>query len=316
MIETTDDSAANALPIGTRIGECEIEALIGFGPCSLVYLAEDRSLGHRVAIKEYMPASLASRVDRSCRLVVKHDPGEHDPWEPRTSHQEAFEAGLRSFVDAARLFAGLDHPALLKVHRFWEENGTAYMAMRHYQDPTLKQALTAMSAAPEETTLRAWLRRLMDALEAVHGVQGLHGEVVPDNILMTESGPLLLDSGAARRTIAAMTPGPRMVPRFGFAPCEHHIDELSGPWTDLYALASVVYFAITGQTPIAGVGRMMRDELEPLSRIAAGRYSSRFLGAIDVAMAVHPEHRPQSIGRFRDLLDAPGALPVASASTR
>ena len=281
---------------GTRLRDYEITGLIGEGGFGIVYLAWDHSLQRKVAIKEYMPASMVSRIAGSSAIVVKSD-----------RHLDTFKAGLKSFVNEARLLARFDHPSLVKVYRFWEENGTAYMVMPFYEGPTLKTALAELGHVPSEAELRAWLDPLLDALTVMHAAQCFHRDIAPDNILLTASGPLLLDFGAARRVIGDMTHALTVVLKPGYAPIEQYGDVASmsqGAWTDLYALACVVYYAITGKTPMSSVERLMDDRIEPLSVAAAGRYSAAFLGAIDAALAVRPQDRPQDEARFRALLDA------------
>ena len=142
----------HTLPLGTRLRDYEITGLIGEGGFGIVYLAWDHSLQRKVAIKEYMPASMAARVNGSSAIVVKSE-----------RHLDTFRAGLKSFVNEARLLARFDHPSLVKVYRFWEENGTAYMVMPHYDGPTLKTALTELGRVPSEAELRTWLKPILDA---------------------------------------------------------------------------------------------------------------------------------------------------------
>ena len=298
----------HTLPIGTYLRDYEINGLIGEGGFGIVYLAWDHSLQRKVAIKEYMPASMASRVAGSSAIVVKSE-----------RHLDTFKAGLKSFVNEARLLARFDHRALVKVYRFWEENGTAYMAMPFYEGPTLKTALAELGHVPSEAELRTWLDPLLDALTVMHAAQCFHRDIAPDNILITSTGPLLLDFGAARRVIGDMTHALTVVLKPGYAPIEQYGDVASmsqGAWTDLYALACVVYYAITGKTPMSSVERLMDDRLEPLSTTAAGRYGDAFLRAIDAALAVKPQDRPQNEAQFRALLDAdlPAAPPAAPSS--
>jgi hypothetical protein len=284
------------LPVGTRLRDYEITGLIGEGGFGIVYLAWDHSLQRRVAVKEYMPSSLVSRVNGSSAIVVKSE-----------RHLDTFKAGLRSFVNEARLLARFDHPSLVKVYRFWEENGTAYMVMPYYEGPTLKAALASLGHAPGEDELRAWLTPLLDALAVMHAAHCYHRDIAPDNILLTPGGPLLLDFGAARRVIGDMTHALTVVLKPGYAPIEQYGDVATmaqGAWTDLYALACVVYYAITGKTPISSVERLMGDSMQPLAVLAAGRYSPAFLRAIDAALAVRPQDRPQNERAFRTLLDA------------
>ena len=123
-----------------------------------------------------------------------------------------------------------------------------------------------------------------NALQVLHAAQCYHRDISPDNILITDSGPMLLDFGAARRVIGDVQRALTVVLKPGFAPIEQYGDTPGmhqGAWTDVYALAAVVYFAIMGKTPPPSVGRLLKDNYQPLVEAAAGRYSERFLAAID-----------------------------------
>ncbi|WP_250475562.1 serine/threonine-protein kinase [Caballeronia sp. GAFFF1] len=300
----------NVLPPGTRLGEFEIVGLIGEGGFGIVYLAFDTSLGRHVALKEYMPSALAARVG-STHVQVKSE-----------RHESMFRAGLKSFInDEARLLARFDHQSLVKVYRFWEANGTAYMVMPYYKGVTLKAALQAMTQPPDEAWLRALLTPLLDALAVLHAADCFHRDIAPDNIILLEESnrPVLLDFGAARRVIGDMTQALTVILKPGYAPIEQYAEVPSlrqGPWTDHYALAALVYFAITGRTPPPSVGRMVKDSYQPLARIAAGRYSPAFLKAIDHALAVQPGNRPQTDRQFAAelgiTLDDPSVKQTAS----
>jgi serine/threonine protein kinase len=296
-----DVGSHNALPAGTRLGEFEIEGLIGEGGFGIVYLARDHSLERRVALKEYMPASLASR-GHDASVTVRSE-----------RHRETFEVGRRSFVNEARLLAQFDHAALVKVYRFWEANGTAYMVMPFYDGVTLRDALKARGAPPDEAWIRKILSPVMDALEIIHAENCFHRDIAPDNImLLRDERPVLLDFGAARRVIGDMTQALTVILKPGYAPIEQYAEMpgmKQGPWTDIYALAAVVYFMITGRTPPPSVGRMMQDSYEPLATIAAGRYNPTFLAGIDACLGVRAESRPQTIGQMRELVGFTFAVP-------
>lgn len=281
-------NAQHALAAGTRLGEFEIVELIGEGGFGIVYLAYDTQLGRHVALKEYIPAALASRVG-AAEVSVKSE-----------RHEETFRAGLKSFINEARLLARFDHHSLVKVYRFWEANGTAYMVMPYYEGMTLRDGLRRLPAPPDEAWLRALLAPLIEALAVLHAAQCYHRDIAPDNIMLLKGSgrPVLLDFGAARRVIGDMTQALTVILKPGYAPIEQYAEVAAlkqGPWTDVYALAAVVYFAIEGKTPPPSVGRLMSDTYVPLATTAAGRYSERFLRAIDHALAVSPEQRPQSV---------------------
>ena len=294
----------NSLAIGTKLGEFEITGLIGEGGFGIVYLALDHSLGRTVALKEYMPSALAARSE-SVTVSVKSE-----------RHTETFQAGLRSFVNEARLLAQFDHPSLVKVYRFWEANGTAYMVMPYYKGMTLKQSLKQLPTAPDEKWLKELLAPLLDALESIHREQCFHRDIAPDNILLLPEGrPLLLDFGAARRVVGDMTQALTVILKPGYAPIEQYADVQhmkQGAWTDIYALGAVVYFAIMGKTPPPAVGRMIKDDLVPLASAAVGRYSDEFLRGIDRALAVKPADRPQNIAELRDLLHIDSSIATSS----
>lgn len=289
--EELERHAPRALPEGLRLQDhYEIVGSIGEGGLGIVYLAWDHTQERHVAIKEYMPAVLATRDSASTAVVLRS---------PR--HQDSFRIGLRSFINEARILARFDHPSLVRVLHHWEDKGTAYMAMPYYQGPTLAHALADLGRPPGEAELCRWLRPLLDALGTLHAVSCLHRDVAPDNILLTDAGPVLLDFGAARRVIDSAGQSSTVVFKPGFTPVEQYGELASmrqGPWTDLYALAAVAYTAIAGQAPVSSVERTPEDPLRPLSEAAHGRYSAAFLAGIDAALSVHPKDRPQSAAEF------------------
>jgi hypothetical protein len=310
---STSRRSGNALPDGARLGEFEIRAVIGEGGFGIVYLAWDHLLQRQVAIKEYMPSTLATRSLTTTDVTPRAD-----------KFAETFMLGLRSFINEAQLLASFDHPSLLKVYRFWEANGTAYMVMPFYQGTTLKRALIALNAPPEEGWLLMQLGHLLDALEEMHQAHCYHRDIAPDNILLLDEGhPLLLDFGAARRVIGDATQALTAFLKPGYAPVEQYAEMPSmrqGAWTDLYALGSVVHYAVMGHTPPESVARLVTDTMLPLQRAAAGRYSAGFLRAIDHALGVRPQDRPQSVAEMRaelrlqpraPRLRKPGDIPTA-----
>ena len=158
------------------------------------------------------------------------------------------------------------------------------------------------------------------ALGELHESGLLHRDIAPDNIiLLAGSGrPLLLDFGAARRVIGDMTQALTVILKPGYAPVEQYAEipgMKQGPWTDVYALAAVVYFAIVGRTPPPSVGRLLNDTYKPLVEAAAGRYSPEFLAAVDRALAVRPEQRTQSIAQLREELGLEGLVAPSTVLT-
>ncbi|WP_148264722.1 serine/threonine protein kinase [Collimonas fungivorans] len=298
--ETT--AVENCLPKGTRLADFEIIGVIGEGGFGIVYFAFDRSLRRMVAIKEYMPGTLAGRGPDK-KVVVRSQ-----------RHRETFTIGLKSFIKEARLLAQFDHPALIKVYRFWEQNNTAYMAMRYYEGRTLKSVVQNSPAQVTEAWLKSMLKPMLEALDAMYRVQILHRDISPDNIMIQKSGEaVLLDFGAARQIIGDMTHSLTVILKPGYAPVEQYADDAmmkQGPWTDIYSLSAVIYFAIVKSAPPTSVARMIKDPILSLQDGEYSGFSKEFLAAIDKGLAVKPDDRPQSIEEFRKLLDLELSVPM------
>ncbi len=291
-----------ALPAGHQLHEFELTEHIGEGGFSIVYRALDRSLERVVALKEYMPGSLATR-DEDTTVHVRNE-----------SMQATFDAGLRSFVNESKLLASFDHPSLVKVYRFWEANGTAYMVMPFYAGLTLKDTVLGLPGRPSQAWIQDVLAPLTEALTYIHQRQCYHRDIAPDNILMlADSGrPLLLDFGAARRVITDMTQALTVIVKAGYAPIEQYAampDMAQGPWTDVHALAAVVYWMITGDKPPAAIARVLKDNYVPLVEQQPPGYSLDVLRAVDRGLAFRPEDRTQTIEAFAEEL---GLRPASS----
>ena len=293
----------DALPVGTRLAEFEILALLGVGGFGMVYKAFDHSLHRAVAIKEYMPSALAGRAQGQSL------------WVRSSSDEPSFQAGLASFVGEARLLAQFDHPSLVKVFRFWEANHTAYMVMPLYTGMTFKQARAQMRTPPPEIWLRKVLWSVLGALRVLHEGHTLHRDISPDNIFLQDMGPpVLLDLGAARHAINDQDRKHTAVLKVNYAPIEQYAegdtDLRQGPWSDLYSLAAVVHGCLCNDTPLPSTLRSIKDRMVPFQRVAKTckrqfgvEYSEPFVAAISQALSLQPDERPQSIDVFLQLMD-------------
>ena len=284
------DLSPHALAPGTQIRDYTIVSVIGTGGFSIVYKAIDNSLEREVAIKEYFPSSFALRASDGTV-------------QPHSRDSAMFNKGIESFLNEGKLLAAFDHPALVRVYRCWEERGTAYLAMRMYAGTTLRDAVKAGDWHSDEASLRALLRPMCDALDLLHASKCYHRDVAPDNIMLVDGGarviPVLLDFGAARKAIES-TQVFTAILKPGYAPIEQYGDgELKqGPWTDIYALAGVVYFTLSGNAPPTAISRMLKDTMPRPRDAFVGRLPERWLDAVEAALAVKPEQRPQTTAEF------------------
>ena len=283
----------HCLPVGTVIADFEIIGLVGEGGFGIVYLARDPALDRIVALKEFMPAAFAVRVD-GIRVAVRV-----------ARDQPTYQAGLRSFINEARMLAKFSHPALVEVYRFWESNGTAYMAMQFYPGETLKQRLTKGETKFSERLIAQVMAPIFDALTMLHREQVFHRDIAPDNIIFSDDRSVLLDFGAARRIIGDGTQALTTILKPGYAPIEQYVDDgtmRQGPWTDVYALGGVLYYLATGKVPPQSVSRLVSDPLPTVNEVTSDAFSPAFSKAVAKAMAVRVDNRLQSVKELSDML--------------
>lgn len=295
-----EQAGGRVLAGGTRLGEFEIVGLIDESEVGSTYLAYDQQTRRDVTVWEYMPARLAAR-GRSGHVTPRRD-----------ADLQPFAAGLAAFLSEARVLCRFDSPFLVRIVRFWEANGTAYMAMPFYQGMLLQEAVESGRIQPNEDWIKSLLAQLFEPLEMMHAAHCYHPGIAPGNILLLADGrPLLLDFGAAQRVLGASGHIPAADMRSGFAAIEEYDDIPNlkqGPWTDIYALAAVAYFLVAGRPPPPAPSRAASDAMPAAQQAGAGRYSAGFLAALDQALAFRPEHRFQFIGAFRQALGIkPGA---------
>ncbi|HSW15149.1 MAG TPA: protein kinase, partial [Solimonas sp.] len=285
---------------GTRLMEYEIRHVLGKpGGFGVTYLALDTNLDLEVAIKEYLPVEFALRgSDGHIATRIQDD-------------DAAFAWGLRCFLNEARMLARFHHPNVVQVHRLFEANGSAYIVMEHVRGQSLGENLRQQPLTTQER-LEALLLPLLDGLETVHNAGVLHRDLKPENILLRDDGtPVLIDFGAARGALGSRSQSLLNVLTAGYAPLEQYSQNGNqGPWTDIYALGAVLYRALTGRKPPDAVDRLGEDPVAPLHTVVGPGFDPRFLGAIDWALQVPSNQRPQSVAEWRSALAGASHVPV------
>lgn len=280
----------NALPFDKMLHEYRLESVLGAGGFGMTYLALDINLDKRVAIKEYLPADLAVRALDGSVVPINTGSAYNYKW------------GLERFIQEARTLARFGHPNIVRVNRYFEANGTGYMVMDYEAGESLSQYLKR-NPLPDETTLQKIVMPILDGLQAVHKAGFLHRDIKPSNVFLRTNGTsLLLDFGSARLAALNVEKTMTAVLTPGYAPLEQYMkDGNQGPWSDIYALAGVMYRAATGQNPPDAVTRMKNDAVPTVLASARPRYSERFLNAVDWGMVIGEKMRPQSVAVWREM---------------
>jgi serine/threonine protein kinase len=284
-----------ALKSGTElVGDFRIERMLGAGGFGITYLADEIALNRRVTIKEYFPSDFAARS------------GSVDAVPRSQDCQGDYQWGLERFIEEAQTLAKFNHPNIVRVYRYFRANNTGYMVLHFEEGQSLKSWLKSLGRAPRQKELDAIVAPLLDALHLIHKADFLHRDIAPDNVIIRKDGaPVLIDFGSARREIAAHSKAVSALVKPGYSPYEQYAEtgRQQGPWTDIYALGATLYHAVTGKRPPDSPSRMVKDELVPARETALSSYRPAFLKAIDHALALSIEARPQSVEAWRtDLL--------------
>ncbi|MBP3568377.1 MAG: protein kinase [Lachnospiraceae bacterium] len=290
---TMADSPAGCLAPKTILGNRYIIGrVLGRGGFGITYLAFDMAEERRVAIKEYLPDSLAFR-----------QPGETQVHTYTNKEQEdGFRNGAEKFYTEAQTMAQFNgHPNIVNVYRFFYENQTAYYVMEYLEGIDLKQYIQNHgNKLSLEETLRLMLP-VMNAMMLVHSMNILHRDISTDNIFVLKDGTVkLLDFGSARQVFAEQSKSLSVILKVGFAPIEQYQSHgKQGPWTDIYALAATMYYCLTGTVPVAAMDRVENDPLKNISELCPeiGKKADKVFAK---AMAVRAVNRYQTVAQFKE----------------
>ena len=275
-----------------------VKSVLGRGSFGVTYLAQDKNLDQLVAIKEYFPRDFSSRASGH---TVQPTTGEK---------KELYEWGLVRFVREAQTLAKFKHHNIVRVMSVFELNNTAYMVMEYEQGEELSKLYKRQKIFSEAELLAIFLP-IMHGLKLVHDAGFIHRDIKPSNIFIRDDGsPVLIDFGAARKTIGTPTRTVTSLVTYGYAPFEQYneSEEKQGACTDIYALGACLYLAVVGKLPADALARGSSllskgiDPYELASVLKKDSYSEEFLRAIDHALLFHASDRPQDILAWADML--------------
>ena len=283
----------NALRAGTVLnGRYIIGRVLGQGGFGITYLAWDRKLQAKVAVKEFMPNDIATRIGTTVSVAMK-------------SKSEEFTYGAERFQEEARTLAKfMGQPNIAGVTDYFDENDTSYFVMDYIDGISFKTYIANHGGKVSVEEALNVMIPVLRALTAVHAEGFIHRDVTPDNIYITKDGVVkLLDFGSARYSIGDKSKSLDVILKVGYAPKEQYIRRSrQGPFTDVYSCAACFYAAITGYLPPESLERLDKDELQSIS--ALGIEIPEYLDkAILKGLAVQPEDRFQSAAEFLEAIE-------------
>ena len=293
-----------ALRAGTVLNDRYIVGrVLGQGGFGITYLALDTQLNAKVAIKEFMPGEIATRVGGTTVSVMME------------TRSEEFAYGAERFQEEARTLAKfIGNPNIAGVSSYFDENDTSYFVMDYIEGISFKTYIANHGGKISvEETLNVMIP-VLRALTAVHAEGFIHRDVTPDNIYITKDGMVkLLDFGSARYSIGDKSKSLDVILKVGYAPKEQYIRRSrQGPYTDVYSCAACFYAALTGFLPPEALERLDHDELVPVSQCGVDipEYLDK---AILKGLAVQPEDRFQSAEEFLEAIESQQVVEVPQA---
>lgn len=277
---------ADAL-VGSTLGPCRLEALVGVGGMGRVYRARHLVLDRVVAVK----------------LVDRGGP--------------AGAAARDAVLAEARAAAKLDDPRVVAVYDVGEDQGRAFIVMQWIEGESLEARVRRAGPLPVEESLRV-MREVVAALGAAHAAGLVHRDVKPANIMIDAKGGVKLadfglagSSGAASKDGATVGSYHFMPPEQGFAAAPH-------PTADFYALGATWFYALTGRPPFQGSGAdvmiLHREEPVPDVRQFRADVTTRAVALLGRMMAKDPAARPASAAEILKELASPSMLLDVDAS--
>ena len=288
------------LPPDTTIGGYRIIRKVAAGGFGLVYLALDAD-GQQVAVKEYLPSSLASRA-----------PGEMLP-QVLPEKLSLYRLGLKSFFEEGRSLAQISHASVVSVLNFFRENETVYMVMNYLEGAALQDFIVTardlkQSKVFRESTIRSLFDEILRGLRIVHQHKMLHLDIKPANIFITDDNKsVLIDFGAAREVLSKEGNFIRPMYTPGFAAPEmYRRDASMGPWTDIYAIGACIYACMQGYPPNEAPQRLEKDRIAVALARLRGVYSDNLIEVVEWCMSLDPLSRPQSVFALQKELSREG----------
>ncbi len=293
------DYPANALPVNYRLGEYVIKRVLGHGGFGITYLARDSRLDTQVAIKEYFPDAFAIRDKRT---TIRPRTGSS------TADAENYRWGLKEFLKEARVLAKFKHNHIVRVLRFLEANGTAYMVMEYEEGQNLAGYLRQHRGFLSESKLLQVFLPILSGLQAVHEAGLLHLDIKPGNIYLRANGqPMLIDFGSSQQVKGHINANQKIALTTGYSALEHYPGQgEQGPWTDVYSMGATIYRCITGKEPVdvmkryQAVNERGADIITPATEFTRPFYSKHIRECVDKAMQIKQEDRPQSAAALQN----------------
>jgi serine/threonine protein kinase len=275
-------------------GKYRIESIVGSGGFGNTYLAEQVTLGRKVAIKEFYMKEFCERDDNTSQVII-----------PTEGSRQIVDKYRQKFLKEAQVIASLKNEHIIQIHDIFEENDTAYYVMEYVDGGSLKDKVESEGPLSEAEAL-TYLCQVGEALSYLHSNNILHLDVKPANILLDKSNrAILIDFGISKHYDEGggqTSTTPAGISK-GYAPLEQYKQDAItqfNPSTDVYSLGASLYFLLTGKNPPDATD-IYEDGLPAMP----GTITEATRQAILAAMQPRRKDRPQTVSEFIKFFNNP-----------
>ena len=301
-MEAQIDGKYSLLPVGTLLfhGTYRVVRHLASGGFGNTYEAVDTQLGGSVPIKEFFPKQLCGRSSEGGTVTLLS-----------TDCGELFTQLRIKFKKEATRIRRLNHPHIVRVLAYFEEQGTAFYAMDFLRGESLSARMKRTGRPLTEAEVRRYLPQVLSALKEMHAKELWHLDLKPGNIMINERDEaVLIDFGASKqlRTEEGVSVSTSLSCAYtpGYAPLElvdQHLEKF-GPWTDLYSLGATLYNLLTGARPLSPSHLIQGEQLAFSPSV-----STAMQQLITWLMQPVMSKRPQSVGEVEAwLAEASGTV--------
>ena len=287
--ETTLRQESYYLDPGTVVGgKYIVGKVLSYGGHTISYLGYDAEQERKVVVKEYLPSDFSTRSEGETEVTIYSGDA-----------REQFEQGLTNFLNEANRIEQLGSPeGIAAVYDCVAENDTGYVVSEYLEGQTLKEILDGGKKYSVEEA-KTFICTILRGLSKVHPLDIVHCDIAPETIMVTNDGEIkLLDFGATRYVTTANSKSLAIILKQGYAPEEQYRSRgVRGSWTDVYAVAAVMYRMITGIVPQESVERALVDDLKEPSKLGISIPESTE-NALMNALNVYQDERTPSADVF------------------
>ena len=287
----------------TFVRKYTIQQFLGQGALGIAYLAEEEGSFNKVVIKEFFPKGVVYREEDG--TVAIED-------ETHLQKLKSYEKMKKVFEEEAQNIVTINSVPHKNIAGFVslerDVNNTVYYLMPYSKGEELGVYLKRLEQEEKKLSqqeIMALIEPILNGLTHIHAYGVYHKDIKPANIYIREGNePLLIDFGASVTSAHLLTPT--------YAPIEQvkRIASEYGDYTDIYAVAVMMYEMVIGHKPPKSQERaeaIARGERDPYSPLITNRnlkkdFEKHFLGAIDHALELAYTARPQTAKLFKEEL--------------